>query len=65
MHIWGSHDVLYPEFGPVLSKLCKASEREDFVHDGGHEIPGPKNQAVIDSIARLIKRTIERAEMVQ
>ena len=62
VHVWGRNDTLYPTFGPVLSKLCKASEREELVHDGGHDIPGPKDPVTVEKIARLIKRTIERAE---
>ena len=46
----------------MLSKLCKASEREELVHDGGHDVAGPKDPVMVEKIARLIKRTIERAE---
>lgn len=61
VHVWGRNDTFYPTFGPVLSKLCKASEREELVHNGGHDIPGPKDPVTVEKVARLIKRTIERA----
>lgn len=63
-HIWGRHDKLYPTFGPVLSKLCKASEREDFVHEGGHEIPGPRDPAAVAKTVQVIKRTLTRASLL-
>ena len=62
IHVWGRNDTLYPTFGPVLRKLCKASEREQLVHDGGHDIPGPKDPVTVEKVARLIKRTIERVQ---
>ena len=62
VHICGSNDELYPDFGPVINKLCQASEREVLVHEGEHDIPGPKDQVAVDRVARVIKRTIERAE---
>ena len=61
VHVWGRNDTFYPTFGPVLSKLCKASEREELVHNGGHDIPGSKDPVTVENVARLIKRTIERA----
>lgn len=64
VHVWGANDMLYPDFGPVLSRLCTASHRDDLVHDGGHEIPGAKNPLVVERVARLIKRCIARAETV-
>jgi hypothetical protein len=60
VHIWGKYDQLYPTFGPVLSKLCKASDREESIHDGGHEIPGPRDQVAVARTVQLIKRTIGR-----
>jgi predicted esterase len=60
-HIWGKNDDLYPTFGPVLSKLCAQNEREDFVHDGGHEIPGPKDPKAVARTVQIIKRTLARA----
>lgn len=64
-HIWGRNDTLYPTFGPVLSKLCKVSEREESIHDGGHAIPGPKDPVAVEHAVKMIKRTIGRAEALQ
>ena len=65
VHIWGKNDRLYPDFGPILSKLCRARVKEEFVHEGGHDIPGARDPAVVERVAMLINRTIERAETVQ
>lgn len=64
-HIWGANDRTYPEFGKVLSKLCREDLRSVFVHPGGHEIPGPKNEDSLQHAIRVIKRTIERADEQQ
>lgn len=61
-HIWGADDRVYPEFGTVLSKLCRRDARAVFVHPAGHEIPGPKDERSLQEAIRVIKRTIERAE---
>lgn len=60
-HIWGAHDRVYPTFGPVLSKLCCSDQRADFIHQGGHEIPGPKDQEGVLNAIRVIQRAIQRA----
>ena len=62
VHIWGRNDDIYPMFGPVLSKLCKAAEREELVHEGGHEIPGAKDTRTVEVAVKLINRTLERAK---
>ncbi|KAK9413397.1 putative Serine hydrolase FSH domain-containing protein [Seiridium unicorne] len=59
-HIWGANDQLYPSFGPVLSKLCSRTQRDDFIHEGGHEIPGAKDPDAILKATRVIKRAIQR-----
>ena len=64
-NIWGAHDTLYPHFGPVLSKLCQKELREDFIHEGGHEIPGAKDTEGVLQALKVIKRTIERANIRQ
>ena len=65
VHIWGSNDRIYPKFGPVLSRLCKGAEREELVHDGGHEIPGAKNMQTVEAAVKLINRTLERAKAMR
>ena len=62
VHIWGRNDRIYPDFGPVLSRLCKRAEREELVHDGGHEIPGAKDMVMVEAAAKLINRTLERTK---
>ncbi|CAJ2500891.1 Uu.00g037440.m01.CDS01 [Anthostomella pinea] len=64
-HIWGANDNLYPTFGPGLSKLCRSDLRDVFIHDGGHEIPGPKDQQAVLEAVQIINRAIERATALQ
>lgn len=61
-HIWGANDQVYPTFGPVLSKLCDSNRRTTFVHQGGHEIPGAKDQGGVIGAIRAIERAIELAD---
>lgn len=64
-HIWGANDRMYPEFGKRLSKLCCKEQRAIFIHPGGHEIPGPRDEDSFQQAIRVIKRTIERADVQQ
>lgn len=58
-HIWGANDRQEPTFGPVLSKLSQATLRTVYVHDGGHEVPGPRDQTALRSTAKAIQRTVD------
>lgn len=58
-HVWGANDQRLSSFGPVLSKLCRATLRTVYVHDGGHEVPGPRNQAALNSTVMAVQRTID------
>ena len=64
-HIWGANDKLYPSFGPVLKDLSVSDLRQEFVHQGGHDIPGPKDRNGVSNSVRIIKRTIEKALEMQ
>lgn len=64
-HIWGANDHSWPNFGTVLSKLCHHDQRAVFIHQGGHEVPGPKDQDSMLQAIRVIKRTIELADQQQ
>ncbi|KAF7953325.1 hypothetical protein EAE96_006536 [Botrytis aclada] len=64
-HIWGCNDQLYPMFGPVLADLCKRDLRETFIHEGGHNIPGPDNKTAVAEIVKIFNRTVERALTIQ
>ena len=64
-HIWGANDNLYPSFGPVLKDLSVSDLRQEFVHQGGHEIPGPRDRNGVSNSVRIIKRTIEKALEMQ
>ncbi|KAI0015068.1 serine hydrolase-domain-containing protein [Xylariomycetidae sp. FL0641] len=61
-HIWGANDQLYPSFGVVLSSLCRPDRKTDFIHPGGHEVPGPKDLDAVLMSTRAINRAIELAK---
>lgn len=63
LHIWGANDRQYPNFGPVIYKLCAAEFRDCFVHGGGHEVPGSKDSAAVKETVRVINATIQKATM--
>lgn len=60
-HIWGQNDALYPDFGPVLSRMCDRETRVVVVHGGSHEVPGSKDPNAVTSAVHAIRRTVERA----
>ena len=64
-HSWGGKDSLLrlSMFGPGLSKICRPQVREEFVHEHGHAIPGAGDPAAVEKIVRIIKRTIDRAQI--
>ena len=62
-HIWGKNDPGNPSYGPILSQLCRRHLKSIFVHEGGHEIPGSKDRAVLARTVECIRTTIDRALM--
>ena len=60
-HVWGANDGLYPEFGPVLSGLCRGEVRSVVVHGGGHEVPGRRDAEGVGRAVRAIRRAVEMA----
>lgn len=61
-HIWGSNDTEYPAFGPVLHQLCAPEMRSEYIHQGGHEVPGVSDKEGLAGAVRCIKRAIAQAE---
>lgn len=59
-HIWGHNDELW-HFGPALSRLCQSKVKEQYVHEGGHEVPGARDPMRLACAVRAIRRTITRA----
>lgn len=60
-HVWGQNDKEYPTFGPVLSSLCQAKLRSVSIFEGGHEVPGSRDQAAVVSAVHVIRRTVAAA----
>lgn len=62
-HIWGRKDIKFREHSEVLSLLCDETQREQFIHDKGHEIPGSRDHDDLQGCAKAIRRTIEKASI--
>ena len=60
-NIWGSNDRLLPGLSPQLSKLCQADIRTDFIHEGGHEVPGSGSKDAVTAAVHAIRRTVDKA----
>ena len=58
-HIWGSKDDIEPGQARKLSMLCWNKRRTVYVHQGGHEIPGPKSQDELTFSVHAIRRAID------
>ena len=62
-HIWGRKDTHFREASEVLSSLCDEGQREVFIHNQGHDIPGARAQEDLQRCMKVIRRTIERASL--
>ena len=60
VHIWGTNDKVEPGQGLALSEMCKSQNRFVSVHDGGHEVPGPRNKEALTSSVHAIKRMLAK-----
>ncbi|PWY83832.1 hypothetical protein BO94DRAFT_586880 [Aspergillus sclerotioniger CBS 115572] len=60
VHVWGLNDLAYG-YGPALSRWCNAEQREVVLHEGGHEIPGPRDPLALARTVQAIKRTLAKA----
>ena len=62
-NIWGSNDTLWPGSGVHLKNLCKSHNRKEFVHDGGHEVPGSSrsSRSMVPRAAQAIRDAVEAA----
>lgn len=59
-NIWGKNDMLYPGEAEELSRMCRDTLKEVYVHNGGHEVPSGKNMEELFGAVRAIRRTVER-----
>ena len=57
-NIWSSTDTEWPGAGVELKKLCESRGRTEFVHEGGHEMPGGPKE-VVTGMADVVRGTIE------
>jgi hypothetical protein len=64
-NIWGRNDLLYPNTSKVLSALCRPDWKTEFVHEGGHDVPGPKAKEDLLGCVKAIRRTVDRALVAQ
>ncbi|KAJ5291695.1 DUF341 domain protein [Penicillium angulare] len=61
-HIWGANDPLHEDAERLLS-ICDKTRRNVYLHSQGHEIPSPKAKEDVQGCVRVIRRTIENAEL--
>jgi hypothetical protein len=55
-HVWGRND---PDIdGPNVTSLFTASGREEYIHEGGHEIPGARMNTAVKSSVQIIRRVV-------
>ncbi|KAI0532015.1 DUF341 domain protein [Xylaria digitata] len=54
--IWGSNDAVTD--AASISGLFYPDKSETYMHDGGHEIPGPRMKDNVRSIVQLIRRVV-------
>jgi hypothetical protein len=55
-HIWGHHDTSFHP--PLLAQLCNSTQRQIYVHAGGHGIPGAQMTEDLRECVRVMKRSI-------
>jgi predicted esterase len=60
-HIWGRNDLLWPGSSENLWRLCDPGQQSMFLHDEGHDIPGPRAKDALLGSVRVIRRTLEKA----
>ncbi|CAI7646617.1 unnamed protein product [Penicillium glandicola] len=61
-HMWGAKDHLH-EDAERLFAICDDRKRTIYLHSQGHEIPSPKAKEDVQGCVRVIRRTIEKAEL--
>lgn len=64
-NIWGRNDTVWPGSSEVLCALCEDSNRNVYIHDEGHDIPGARAKEAVQGSVRAIRRAIDQALMVQ
>ena len=64
-HVWGAHDREHPNFGLILSRLCRSDLKVDCIHDLGHKIPNAKSPDVVSRAAEAIEKTVDRASSLK
>ncbi|MCJ1250984.1 hypothetical protein MMC30_008214 [Trapelia coarctata] len=64
-NIWGRNDTLWPGTSEVLSELCEEPQKNVYIHEEGHDIPGARAKEAVQGCVRAIRRTIERGLIAQ
>ncbi|TAQ90859.1 hypothetical protein B7494_g787 [Chlorociboria aeruginascens] len=64
-HIWGKKDLLWSGSSERLSHLCDSGCRNVYLHEGSHEIPGPKLSGSVNETVKVIRRAIDQALLRQ
>lgn len=64
-NIWGRNDMVWPESSEVLCALCEDLNKNVYIHDEGHDIPGARAKEAVQGSVRAIRRAIDQALMMQ
>ncbi|KAI9690814.1 MAG: hypothetical protein M1822_008433 [Bathelium mastoideum] len=59
-HIWGANDEFEPGNALALYDLCGPQTRCVVVHEGGHEVPGPRDRDAVTESVHAIKRMLAK-----
>ena len=60
-NIWGRNDTAWPGSSEVLCALCDDLNRNVYIHNGGHDIPGARAEEAVQGSVRAIRRAIDQA----
>ncbi|KAH7398511.1 serine hydrolase FSH [Pyrenochaeta sp. MPI-SDFR-AT-0127] len=58
-HIWGRGDKTWSKGSKEVASLCDPLKRAIYIHDGGHEIPGSKDNNNLYGVVHTVRRTID------
>ncbi len=58
-HIWGQHDTTINAEG--VMRVCRSENRQQLIHEGGHEIPSIKMPDAVMASVKMMRRVISSA----
>ena len=66
-NIWGRNDTTLPlpARSEGLCAVCEDLNKNAYIHNEGHDIPGPRAQEAVQGSVRAIRRAIDQALRLQ